>query len=237
MKEQIGRIRELLTEIESDSEAAAPDSFERNFDALELPNIFCQIVDFLQPGLKPYEAAIYWYMFRHSVVSTGSQNVRVSTRGLAKKVVSSLRADSSNASISYGAVTEALAGLENKAAIRKNGDTTGDGTPYFVALPEEISWCLEAIQAATVVEVPKAIDEKKELDYYNVAENRLKIFERDSYKCYKCGKQLTRFSATLDHIQPVSKDGDNSYDNLVTCCLHDNSRRRNTPIMDALMSE
>lgn len=78
------------------------------------------------------------------------------------------------------------------------------------------------------------IDPKKELDYYNVKENRLRVFERDGYKCYKCGKQLTRFSATLDHIQPVSKSGDNSYDNLVTCCLHCNSKRGAKPIMDIL---
>ena len=35
---------------------------------------------------------------------------------------------------------------------------------------------------------PKQIDDKKELDYYNVSENRLKIFERDAYKCKYCGK-------------------------------------------------
>ncbi len=72
MKEQIEKIRELLNEIETDSKAAAPDSFERNFDALEHPGIVCQIVDFLQPRLLPYEAAFYWYLFRHSVVEFGT---------------------------------------------------------------------------------------------------------------------------------------------------------------------
>ncbi|MDE2118063.1 MAG: HNH endonuclease, partial [Betaproteobacteria bacterium] len=66
----------------------------------------------------------------------------------------------------------------------------------------------------------------------NVSENRYKVFERDGYKCHYCGKQLTRFSATLDHIQPVSKGGDNSFENLVTACLHCNAERGNKPVMD-----
>ncbi len=78
------------------------------------------------------------------------------------------------------------------------------------------------------------IDTEKELDYYNMAENRSKIFERDEYKCHYCKKQLTRFSATLDHIQPVSRGGDNSYNNLVTSCLHCNSSRGNRPVSDIL---
>ena len=78
------------------------------------------------------------------------------------------------------------------------------------------------------------IDAKRELDFYNIKENRLKVFERDKYLCHYCKKQLTRFSATLDHIQPVSKGGDNSYDNLVTACLLHNSQRNAQPIMDYL---
>ena len=46
-----------------------------------------------------------------------------------------------------------------------------------------------------------------EVDFYNVRENRIKIYERDNYVCQHCRKQLTRFSATLDHLQPVSEGG------------------------------
>jgi 5-methylcytosine-specific restriction endonuclease McrA len=78
------------------------------------------------------------------------------------------------------------------------------------------------------------IDLKRELDFYNIKENRMKVFERDKYLCHYCKKQLTRFSATLDHIQPVSKGGDNSYENPVTACLLHNSQRNAQPIMDYL---
>jgi len=92
------------------------------------------------------------------------------------------------------------------------------------------------MQEKSALEVA-AIDTNKELDFYNVVENRLKVFERDSYKCHYCSKQLTRFSATLDHIQPVSKGGDNSFENLVTACLHCNSERGNKPIMDFIIND
>ena len=84
-----------------------------------------------------------------------------------------------------------------------------------------------------VIEELPQVDPKKEADYYNVKENRLKIFERDKYLC-QIQKQLTRFSATLNHIQPVSESGDNSYDNLVTACLHCNSKRGAKPISDTI---
>jgi 5-methylcytosine-specific restriction endonuclease McrA len=66
------------------------------------------------------------------------------------------------------------------------------------------------------------VDVAKDLDYYNARENRLKVFERDACICKYCAKQLTRFTATLDHVQPVSQGGDNSIGNLVTACLHCN---------------
>ena len=109
-----------------------------------------------------------------------------------------------------------------------------EGTPYFVYIPEEISWCVELIKAAQEIQASHIVNEVQDVDYYNIAENRIKIFERDSYNCKYCGKQLTRFSATLDHIQPVSHGGLNSFDNLVTSCLHCNSSRGNRPVMEAV---
>jgi len=246
MKEHIEKIREELALIEAASSAGEADSFERNFDALELPELVAQIVDFLQPRLLPYEAAIYWYLFRHSIVSDGTQRVRTSVRALSGEranvrgqcegVVTSSSGKSSK--LTYGSVQDALQSLEQKDVIRKDGDTTREGTLYFVRLPEEIPWCVDLIKSAQLAKPPpRPVDEKKESDFYNVPENRLKVFERDGYVCYRCRKQLTRFSATLDHIQPVTRDGDNSYTNLVTSCLHCNSRRGNRPVMDSIANE
>jgi hypothetical protein len=233
MKEEINKIREILNELEQLDNTGDTDNLKETFDLFELPEIVQSIVDFLQPLLLPYEAAIYWYMFRHSIIKNGDNHVRISTRGLGKPKTVIQSSSGQSEGLSYHGVQVALKGLEEKGAIKKVGDTNIDGTLYKIFLPEEITLCTQRMKEIVIEELPK-VDPKKESDYYNVKENRLKIFERDKYLCYKCGKQLTRFSATLDHINPVSKGGDNSYDNLVTSCLHDNSTRRATPISDFL---
>ena len=150
-------------------------------------------------------------------------------------VMPTARGEKSEA-LSYDSVKIALQGLEEKQVILKAGDTNRDGTLYKLNLPEEVPACKELMKEKSKKEIAE-VDTKKELDYYNVQENRLKIFERDANKCHYCQKQLTRFSATLDHIQPVSKGGNNSYENLITACLHCNSERGNKPVMDIIQQK
>src|SRR5262245_40524779 len=120
MGETVQKIRELLDDLESASQAKA-STLGESFQLLELPAIIADIIDFLQPSLLPYEAAVYWYMLRHSIVATGDIYVRVSVRGLARKVITSSSGQSS--SLSYGSVQDALAGLQKKGAISPAGDT------------------------------------------------------------------------------------------------------------------
>lgn len=233
---EIEEIRRLLANIEAHlvTDSDAEQRALRNMDALEFPELVVAIVDFLQPILEPYEAAIYWHLFRHSILENGTQYARTSTRSLQSGIIISRSGQSSD--LSYGAVQTALQGLESKGAITRAGDTTREGTLYKICLPEEIPLCQERMRTAVVEEPSSLIDQVTELDYYNITENREKVFERDQFKCHYCQKQLTRFTATLDHIQPVSRGGDNSFSNLVTACLHCNSRRGNRPVMDAIIN-
>ena len=228
---QIDQIRRLLDEMEKEISTPDDQAFAQNFNALEIPDVVCSVVDFLQPSLLPYEAAIYWHLFRKSILATGTQYTRASVRGMLQGVITSSSGQSEG--LSYGAVQSALQGLDQKGVVTKAGDTTREGTLYKIHLPEEIPLCQIQMKKSQEVQ-PKPIDEKRELDFYNIADNRLKVFERDEYKCRYCTKQLTRFTATLDHIQPVSRGGDNSYDNLMTACLHCNSQRGSRPVMDII---
>ena len=79
----------------------------------------------------------------------------------------------------------ALQGLEQKAAVVKVGDTTREGTLYKVCLPEEIPLCQDRMKAAAKASL-NPIDARKEIDFYNVRENRMKVFERDGHKCRYC---------------------------------------------------
>lgn len=49
------------------------------------------------------------------------------------------------------------------------------------------------------------------------------IFERDGHKCLKCGNKN---KLQIDHINPVSKGGENKLSNLQTLCNSCNSKKR-----------
>ena len=140
--------------------------------------------------------------------------------------------DADSGVMSYNSVQQALSGLESVGAIRQEGEPNRDGTLYRLLLPEEIQACQRRRAETAKFSIKTATD--READLYNVRENRLKIYERDNYHCTYCGKQLTRFTATLDHITPVSEGGDNSAENLKTACLQCNSRKTSRPLGDFL---
>lgn len=47
---------------------------------------------------------------------------------------------------------------------------------------------------------------------------RFEVFKRDRFTCQYCGKSAPNVVLHIDHIQPVSKDGDNDITNLITAC-------------------
>lgn len=198
------------------------------------------------PQLQPYELAFYWYAFRHSVVETGSRYVRLSTRKLQNGVIKSSYADTmkgateanNKGTISLNKVRDTLKNLEKILAIRKEGEPNQEGTLYKILIPEEMESCVSAMKYAEKKRREAAKPaHTADIDYYNVKENRLKIYERDSYKCRYCEKQLTRLTATLDHVVAITQGGNNTYDNLVTACLSCNSKKHMRPIGDFLAEQ
>jgi 5-methylcytosine-specific restriction endonuclease McrA len=126
--------------------------------------------------------------------------------------------------------------LEAFGAIRQESDANRDGTLYRVLLPEEIDACQRRRAERRSVQ-PTITASARQADFYNIRENRLKIYERDNYHCSYCGKQLSRFTATLDHVTPVREGGDHSAENLKTACLECNSRKTARPLGDFLATE
>ena len=57
------------------------------------------------------------------------------------------------------------------------------------------------------------------------------LFARDSYSCQYCGRRKSdlkgRQFLTRDHITPLSRGGDNSWENVVTSCSSCNNRKGN----------
>jgi hypothetical protein len=228
MNKRLEMIRQLLSELEVEGSATTATAGDRDFSALELPLILQEIVDDLQPLLEPYDAAFYWFLFRHSILKDGSPQLRVSTRSLRRAVVKSAHSQNDEKTISLGKVQESLRALENIGALRKEGEPNREGTLYRVLIPEEIEACRK-FRSERMASEPDLFIDPADIDYYNVRQNRTKVFERDGYLCRYCQKQLTRFTATLDHVTPVAEGGDNSLENLVTACLDCNTRKTSEP--------
>jgi len=231
MTEIIAQIRSLLNELEAETSTTAEAAAIRAFSGLELPDIIGDVVDFLMPEIRPYEAAIYIHLLRHSIIKTGTQHVRVSRRGLQDGVIKSAYAGSTSGgksmestAASFKTVQNALEALVSIGALREEGAANRDGTLYRVMLPEEIDICRRRREAVADRDTPVVASEL-EVDFYNVRENRVKIYERDGYQCQYCGNQLTRFTATLDHVRSVKDGGDNGFENLLTACLKCNSKK------------
>ena len=165
-----------------------------------------QFVDYLVPELTPYESSLYLYLLRGSFLRNGTTEVRVGKRTIAARYGKGSRGESTN----YAHVSKILQRLEQKGCI-KVGDTNRLGTLYTVVLPKDIPLVAEKIAGA--------LPQGSENNYFTDANKRRELFERDKWICQYCGEKVNQQNATLDHFIPQSKSGDNSKDNLKTCCL------------------
>jgi 5-methylcytosine-specific restriction endonuclease McrA len=64
---------------------------------------------------------------------------------------------------------------------------------------------------------------------------RLEVRGRDLGLCRYCGVRLTRATGTLDHVVPLSLDGEHTADNIVMACRPCNHRKRDRVPSDAGM--
>ena len=70
--------------------------------------------------------------------------------------------------------------------------------------------------------------------YRQLALTRRNIFQRDGHACQYCGYKGDKLS--IDHIQPRSRGGINSWDNVTTACLPCNVRKGNRTPREAGMT-
>lgn len=59
--------------------------------------------------------------------------------------------------------------------------------------------------------------------YKKIVLSRKNILRRDNHKCQYCGR--ADLTLTIDHIVPRSKDGDDTWENLVTACVKCNNKK------------
>ena len=65
--------------------------------------------------------------------------------------------------------------------------------------------------------------------------NRRNVFWRDKNHCQYCGGVFKLEDLTMDHVNPKSKGGDKSWENIVTSCKCCNSKKRDRTPKEAKM--
>ena len=168
------------------------------------------LVDFVLPLLPPYELSIYLVLLRRSHLEGGQATVCIGKRSI---VVALGKMSRSTSNMQH--VTEKIAILASRGFVSV-GPTDRLGTRYEVALPHQVPAVKELVAMTKSPPTPA-------LDHYHDAALRRSIYERDAWLCRYCGEQVTEITGTLDHVVPVSKAGENTAENLATCCLMCNS--------------
>ncbi len=155
MNERVEKMRQLLRELEAEMSTGTrmEDAYS---SSNELALVVQRIVDDLQPLLTPYDAAFYWFLFRHSIAKDGQPFLRVSTRHLSRAVVRSSYSQAEENTISLGKVQDTIRALEGIGAIRKEGEPNREGTLYRVMVPDEIEACRQ-FRAERIVAEPELL--------------------------------------------------------------------------------
>ncbi len=182
--------------------------------------IICEFVDHLLPDLTPYEASLYLYLLRNSVLHNGSPEIRVGKRTMAVGYGTGSRGVKTN----YAHITKIIKGLEAKECIRI-GDTNREGTLYIINLPRDIPIVAEKIAGFAA--------QDQEEDYFTDPEKRRIVFERDKWICQYCGEGVTTKNITIDHYIPQKDGGGHNKENLRTSCLVCNGIKSGKPYEEA----
>jgi 5-methylcytosine-specific restriction endonuclease McrA len=66
--------------------------------------------------------------------------------------------------------------------------------------------------------------------------NRRNIFARDNNRCQYCGRKFPTSELSLDHVVPRSLGGQNTWENIVCCCVACNVRKGGRIPRDAHMN-
>jgi len=54
---------------------------------------------------------------------------------------------------------------------------------------------------------------------------RANIYARDNHTCQYCGRRCSTEDLTFDHVVPIVKGVDKTWDNIVTCCVRCNHKK------------
>jgi len=180
---------------------------------VELKEFVEEFQDHLAPRLDTYEQAIYLYVFRHSRL-LGLDEVTIGFKSARRKIA--LGTGIAGNSMSENSAYIKLRSLELKGCLKLLGTERG-GTRIKLFLPSEIPGLTPLVASSERVG-------PEEMDFFEVAENRLLIFQREGNQCFYCLRKLTETNRLIEHVDSRPRGG-NGYTNVVAACTTCNNRK------------
>jgi 5-methylcytosine-specific restriction endonuclease McrA len=181
---------------------------------LDVALVWKQFEDLLAPRLcqSPVDRAVYSHLLRHSRLE-GKRQIQFSMQWLARGVC-----------LTAGPVRCGVRRLIARGVLRLV-ERNQSGHRVEVRLPEEIpAVCTGAIPGRTASR--NGDDSIEELDFMTSRDRRQAIHDREGGRCFYCRRPVTSTMRCLDHVVPRVEVEDNSYRNLVSCCVECNSLKR-----------
>jgi hypothetical protein len=111
-------------------------------------------------------------------------------------------------------------------------ERTTDGQIVEVLLPSEIPGAIRDLRDCGGRARSPSIEE---LDFFRTDLLRESIYAREGGRCFYCLRRLKPAGRCLDHVVARARAGDNSYRNVVACCLLCNSNKAPTTATDFLL--
>ncbi len=187
-----------------------------NNKKLDAVQVWKQMEDLLAPQLNfsLADRAIYSHLFRHSRLE-GKLQFQFSISWLARGVglSSKFTRDTVRRLIARGVLHLVECNCRAQHVVR-------------LRLPLEVKGiCAEKIAAHRPAPAPHAIINIEEADFLEKQVLRQAIHEREGGRCFYCSRRITHHRRCLDHVVPQANLGNNSYRNLVSCCLDCNSQK------------
>jgi hypothetical protein len=199
---------------------------------LNAVRVWKQMEDHLVPRLRlsVIERAVYSYLVRHSRLE-GKLRLHFSIASLGRGTC-----------LSGGPVREAVRRLVQQGALRLVQRSKA-GHVVEVRLPEEIraarvrdgqAWLGgaggrerggRADGRARALNGQALAATLEDTDFMQSKALRQAIHSRERGQCFYCLRRLTSTVRCLDHVVPRVQSGQNSYRNLVSCCLECNSQK------------
>jgi 5-methylcytosine-specific restriction endonuclease McrA len=181
---------------------------------LNLELVWKQFEDLLAPQLchSTVDRAVYSHLFRHTHLE-GKRQIQFSMPWLARGIC-----------LTRGPVRSAVRRLIARGVLRLV-ERNQSGYCVEVRLPEEIPAVRVDLIASRVPSLNRD-DSIEELDFLKRRDLRQAIHGREAGRCFYCRRHVTPPMRCLDHVVPRVDLGDNSYRNLVSCCIECNSQKR-----------